>query len=252
MRLIGYNILDGGVGRADPLAEVIEAQRPDAVGLVEADDTAVVERIAARLKMDVLHAPGRSHAVALLSRYPIIESINHAPLHPERLSCFVEAKIAAPTGEFVVGLLHLRPHAAESDEAEREKEVALILDLMSVHRDSKVPHVLMGDFNSNSPVQRIDPDRLKPRTRKEYEENGNVLPRRVIQRILDAGYTDSFAALNPAATDAATFSTRHPGQRVDYIFTHGVSRSSLLGAWIETDRLAKYASDHFPVGLEIG
>ena len=34
MRLVSYNILDGGEGRADPLAEVIEAQRPDVIGLV--------------------------------------------------------------------------------------------------------------------------------------------------------------------------------------------------------------------------
>src|SRR4051812_10281829 len=115
MRTIGYNILDGGVGRADPLAEVIEAQRPDIVGLVEADDLTVIERIAARLKMDVLHAPGRSHALAILSRFPIIESINHGALHPDRLNCFVEARVAAPAGEVTVGLLHLHPHAADSD-----------------------------------------------------------------------------------------------------------------------------------------
>ena len=38
MRIVRYNILDGGEGRADPLAEVIEAQRPDLVALVEATD----------------------------------------------------------------------------------------------------------------------------------------------------------------------------------------------------------------------
>ena len=34
MRIVSYNILDGGEGRADPLAEVIEAQRPEVVALV--------------------------------------------------------------------------------------------------------------------------------------------------------------------------------------------------------------------------
>ena len=38
MRIVSYNILDGGVGRADPIAEVLLAQRPDVVGLVEADE----------------------------------------------------------------------------------------------------------------------------------------------------------------------------------------------------------------------
>jgi endonuclease/exonuclease/phosphatase family metal-dependent hydrolase len=39
---------------------------------------------------------------------------------------------------------------------------------------------------------------------------------------------------------------------VDYIFSHGVPAERLKDAWIEYDRLAKYASDHFPIGLEIG
>jgi hypothetical protein len=30
-----------------------------------------------------------------------------------------------------------------------------------------------------------------------------------------------------------------------------MERSRLKDAWIEYDRLAKYASDHFPVGVEI-
>ena len=47
MRLVSYNILDGGEGRADPLAEVLLAQRADVVVLLEADQISVVERIAA-------------------------------------------------------------------------------------------------------------------------------------------------------------------------------------------------------------
>src|SRR5687767_6096897 len=97
MRIVSYNILDGGEGRADPLAEVIIAQRPDVVALVEADDPVVVERIASRLRMDYVHAPGNSHASALFSRWPIVESINRAPLHPEKLTkSFLEALVRMP------------------------------------------------------------------------------------------------------------------------------------------------------------
>ena len=69
MRMVSYNILDSGEGRADPLAEIIEAQRADVVCLVEASDLSVVERIANRLKMDYVQAPGRKkQASALLTR----------------------------------------------------------------------------------------------------------------------------------------------------------------------------------------
>jgi endonuclease/exonuclease/phosphatase family metal-dependent hydrolase len=70
--------------------------------------------------------------------------------------------------------------------------------------------------------------------------------------MLDSGYVDTLHAVRADyATTHGTFSTQQPGQRVDYIFTHGLKKSRLKDAWIEYDRLAKYASDHFPVGAEI-
>src|SRR6476646_8498551 len=108
MRIVSYNILDGGEGRADPLAEVIEAQRPDVVALVEAEDLTVVERIAKRLKMDFVYAAGNSHASVLMSRDPIRESINHAPLHRDLEKSFVTAKVATPEfGDLTIGVVHL-------------------------------------------------------------------------------------------------------------------------------------------------
>ena len=52
----------------------------------------MLERIAFRLKMDFIlgeHRPKdgkKTYAAAILSRWPIAESINHAPLHPARPS----------------------------------------------------------------------------------------------------------------------------------------------------------------------
>lgn len=254
MRLISYNILDGGEGRADPLAEVIEAQRPDLVCLVEADDTAVLDRIAKRLNFELIHAPGNTHASALLSRWPVRESINHAPLYKDFEKSLLEATVTDPmTGqEWTVGVVHLHAHATEIDEQQREKEIDTLLKIFSVHRASGKPHLLAGDFNANAPDQQIDPAKTKPRTRKDWDANGGHLPRRATQKLLAAGYLDTFHTLNPTlAPTAGTFSTQFPGQRVDYVFAHGFDRARLKQAWIEQDRLAKYASDHFPVGVEI-
>ena len=72
------------------------------------------------------------------------------------------------------------------------------------------------------------------------------------ENMLGAGYIDTLHAIRPDyASTHGTFTTQTPGQRVDYIFTHGFNRSRIKEAWIEYDRLAKYASDHFPVGVEI-
>lgn len=253
MRIVSYNILDGGEGRADPLAEVIIAQRPDIVALIEADNLAVVERIAARLKMDFIYAEGNSHAVALLSRFIIRDSINHAPLRPELTKCFLEATMALPSGdELPVGVLHLHHYARLADEQKRLSEIGTVLELLARHRETGRPHLLMGDFNSNSPRQKIDPAKLKPSSQEQYAANGNMLPRDVITLVEQAGYVDTLQVAHPmGAAKAGSFSTQHPGQRVDYVFAHGFKRRQIRDAWVERDRLAKYASDHFPVGAEI-
>src|SRR5688572_2047177 len=134
VRVVSYNILDGGEGRADPLGEVIEAQRPDVVALVEADDLTVVERIARRLKMDYVHAPGRKQASALLSRYAIRDSTNHALLRDGFSKSFLEATLIDDQGgEWSVGVIHLHHYATESDESTREGELAVVLDVFSPH-----------------------------------------------------------------------------------------------------------------------
>ena len=68
----------------------------------------------------------------------------------------------------------------------------------------------------------------------------------------DAAKTDTFYAHDPwKAAKTGSFSTQFPGQRVDFIFTFGVDISKIKEAGIERDRLAKYASDHFPTRVEI-
>lgn len=251
MRVISYNILNGGEGRADPLAEVIEAQRADVVALLEADNLPVIEHIAGRGGMDYIFAPTGGHAGAILSRWPITATINHAVGSGHWMNAFVEARVAAPDGTvWPIVAVHFAAHATEEREQLREKQ----LDALSVrleHLRGK-PHILCGDFNANSPVQQIDPQKCQPRTRDEWTANGGRIPRRVVQRLLDAGYIDTLHAVDPQfAATAGTFTTQFPGQRIDYIFTHGIDRSRIKSAWVEYDRLAKYASDHFPVGAEI-
>ncbi len=251
MRIVSYNILDGGEGRADPLAEVIEAQRPDVVALVEAGNLDVVERIARRLKMDYIHAPGARHSGAILSRFTIKSTINHALLAGDRFNSFVEARIIDPAGaEWPIIALHLAARASEEREHERERQIKIVMDRLANLRGR--PHILAGDFNANSPIQQIDVAKCKWKTQQEWKDNGDMIPRRVIQSLLDSGYTDTLHAASPeVAMTAGTSSTQFPGQRIDYIFMHGMDRTRIKSARIETDRLAKYASDHFPVFAEL-
>jgi len=254
MRIVSYNILEGGVGRADPLAEILLAQRADIVALVEADDPGVVDRIASRLKMDYIHATAGRTGAALLSRYHIVETIDHAALAKPVGKALLEAVVSSPdSGQWTVGVVHLTHGAYQANEQQRQQELAVVLDIFAEHRRTNRPHLLVGDFNANAPYQQIDPERCKPSTRQAWHANGQQIPRRVVQMLLDAGYIDALYAVDPGgASTAASFTTLYPGQRVDYIFVFsGSAAAKITRAWIEQDRLAKYASDHFPVGAEI-
>jgi endonuclease/exonuclease/phosphatase family metal-dependent hydrolase len=205
------------------------------------------------LNMDLIHAVGQSDSVSILSRWTILESINHGALHPELSKSCLEVIVQSPAGEqWPICALHLHARAYVSDENERLKELGALLPLFEKYRSKRQPHLLVGDFNSNSPVQRIDPDKVKEATREAWEKNGNMIPRQAIQMLLDAGYVDVLDAVDPAAAASdGSFTTQHPGQRVDYVFAHSMPRERFKHARIETDRLAKYASDHFPLIVEI-
>jgi endonuclease/exonuclease/phosphatase family metal-dependent hydrolase len=235
MRVLTYNILGGGEGRADPLAEVVLAQRADVVALVEADVPAVVERIARRLRMDFVigRGPGTT-ASAVLSRWPIRSSVNHAALAPGLTQSFLEAVVVSPVGpEWPVAVLHLPPGATDADEDARLPELAVALDLLRHHRDAGTPHLLCGDLNANA-------------------TEGGRLPTRVVAAVLAAGYLDAYAARHDERRGVVgSFTTQHPGQRVDHVFAFGIPAADVRDAWVEQDRLAKYASDHFPVGVEV-
>ena len=253
MYLLSYNILDGGAERESLLARVIAAPKPDVVALVEAEDAGVVERLAARIGADFIHAPGNSHASALLSRYPITRTVNHALLRAGLEKSLLEAAVIHPDlGEVTVGVVHLHARPYEDDEDVRERELDVVLDVFAPHRAANRPHLLCGDFNANAPYQRIDPAKCKPKLRAAWDAQGGQLPRRVVQRVLDAGYVDTLHAVDAEAGETAgTFTTEFPGQRVDYIFAFGIAPDGIKRASIVSDPPANDASDHYPVGVEI-
>ena len=253
MRVLSYNILDGGKGREQALGDVIESQRPDVVAIAEADEKDVIESLARRLNMDFILAPADKGAVALLSRFLIRDSINHGAIRPHLQKGFLEASVADSTGApWTCCVLHFHAHALETDERTREVQLEQVLQATARLRNDRVQHLLMGDFNSISPVQQINPAKVKKSTREEWEKNGNQVPRRVIQRLLDEGYVDTLHAVDAhQAATRGSFSTECPGQRVDFIFAWGMDPSRIQSAWIVHNDVARKASDHYPVAAEI-
>lgn len=257
IRVVAYNVLNGGTGRADPLIEVVVAQRErggaDVVVLAEASDPEVVERMGRRLGMEwIIGASdrGKGGAVAVLTRGKVVRSVNHAAVGGEDMPRgLLEAAVEVAGVELVVFGVHLHARATLADEAVRVKEVGAVLRAAERYRAAGKAHVLAGDFNANSPAQVIDLAECKKATREAAAGQGGVIPRQAVELIERAGYVDSLLAFDRKLGEReTTFSTREPGQRVDYVFAHG---ARVVSAWVEKDRLAQFASDHYPVGAEV-
>ena len=141
VRLIAYNILSGGEGRADPLAEVLLGQRPDVVGLHEAVDLAVLRRLASRLAMDFVAAPSRGGTVALLSRFRIVESTNVAVLLDSTMP-LLDVTLDVDGRPLTVRVAHL----TQRDEATRTA-VALV---------NRVPDAMLVSYDPPMGVRVVD------------------------------------------------------------------------------------------------
>ena len=123
MRLLSYNIREGGVGRAEQIAEVISAANPDVVALQEARHPAVVERIAT-LAGFPYWGSRPLHSTGFLSRAPVID---HGWRQPPRTR---HALLEVSLGDGLprVFVLHLRAWFSKWNEQRRARELRGLLD----------------------------------------------------------------------------------------------------------------------------
>ncbi len=212
MNFVVYNIHVGGEGRADPLAEVLLAQNADVIAIVEAmtsrGDDAPLRRIACRLNMEYVSAASAhdpSNAVALLSRIPIVTSIDLSVLRGRN-----EPVLFAHVSGGGIDLRVIVTHAKS----------ALPIDLPRFD-------VLTGTFDAAT----FDVAALAMHT--SNSSNG--------------------LKLSPAlATFPTNRQTTGPMAGPTIAAERVYSRSkNILSSRVEMDRLAQFASDHFPLVVEL-
>lgn len=167
LRLIAYNIMAGGIGRADPIAEVLRVRRPDIVGLHEATDNETLARIAKRLNLNTLVAG----SVAIATRFEILDSIDLGRVYGSAMPALDVTLDVGNGRELFVRVAHLVDRVAGGELArelgERRPDVMLMsFDPPAGKRvvDNVVgPAEAPAPTNSVAPVRQLDTVMTGPR-----------------------------------------------------------------------------------------
>ena len=253
MRLLSYNIREGGVGRAEQIAAVIKAASPDVVALQEARDPVVVERIA-RLTGFRFYGSRWSHSTGFLSRVRVIEHAWRQP--PRTRHALLEVSLA--DGFPRVFVLHLRAWFSKWSEQRRARELRGLLDgikeQLIKEKHAFAFHVLAGDFNALAPGERFDPSPMPAWIRGMIWLSGRDIARSPIEMMQADGYVDAWRMVNSdhEKDPGYTFPVWSPHVRLDYVFTPAEYGPRVRACEVRrTPDAARTASDHFPLLVEL-
>ena len=248
-----YNIREGGVGRAEAIAEVIEAARPDVVALQEARDPAVVERIAYLAGFEFFGSR-RSHSTGFLSKVPVS---NYGWRHPARTRHAL-LEVALAEGYPRLFVLHLRAWFSNWTARQRARELRGLLDgiqeQLKREEHAFAFHVLAGDFNALAPGEPFDPSPMPRWIRGMIWLSGRNIARSTIQMMQADGYVDAWRTLhgNQDTYPGYTFPVWNPHVRLDYVFTPAAYASRFTACEVRrAPERVHTASDHFPLLVEI-
>jgi exodeoxyribonuclease-3 len=240
LKVLSYNIREGGDNRLSTIASIIRQQQPDAVALLEATSRANALTLARDLRMQLAFGEANNGIhIAWLSRLPIQRTENH------RLAALAKTLLEIEVAWEGAALHLFATHLASRWDGRRPvDEVPAILDVLRplVGR----PHLLVGDLNALRPG---DPVGIPPRGEAKRGDALPGAPRRAIGLILDAGYVDCYRRLHPQAP-GYTYPSDAPWLRLDYIFAAPRMAARLYACDIVMGENAERASDHFPVWAE--
>ena len=242
-RLLTYNILHGGTGRVDAIAQVINSCAPDLVLLQEATNPANVERLAAATGMADWQTFQRQ-SLGFLSR----KKVSFFQWIRPRISRHAFLEVVPAGDELRVFGVHLSAVHAAWTERRRVLELRELLKSVDRHREGF--HVLTGDFNTVAPGEEFDTGKLPFRLKPLIWLSGGSVRWRTIQTVLDAGYVDAFKLKHPD-DPGLTLPTTDPHIRLDYVFVPHPHSTRVMSCEVVRNPSAVKASDHFPVVADL-
>jgi endonuclease/exonuclease/phosphatase family metal-dependent hydrolase len=228
VRIMTYNLHNGfdqmGHLGLEALAQVIEAENPDVVGLQEVNrgwvingSTDMLNWLSQRLDMPYVWGPttGPLWGNAVLSRLPLNE-VNLQTLPPPDMLLgrgFIWADVDAGNGDHVA-IIDTHYHHKEDGSDIRVEQSQAILDYWAERPFT----LLMGDLNAEPSAPEI-------------------------QQILDSGLLDVLDENN--VVPGYTYDALHPFRRIDYIFI--TPDLAAINASVPPEP----ASDHLPIVTDI-
>ena len=247
LRLISYNILEGmkldqTTGKTE-LAAWVRSMNPDILALQEANKFTQesLERLAASYGHPYVVTnikKGDNYPVALTSKYPVevIAKITEGVSHGA-----IDVRIRGVN----IVVLHLWPHATGSNgyadgNSYRMAEITAFLDGTLKAHPGEVRWLMMGDFNSVSP---LDADDLPGGVGLNYD---------VHTKVLGSGYHDlmrSYRGYFIPSCPTAAFAGGN-ATRIDFIYGSSAMLSDMTCVETVRDDFTDTRSDHYPLMTE--
>src|SRR5258708_7934092 len=174
VKLMGWNIQEGGDGRLHAIAALIGAHKPDCVALLEVDSLRNAEALASELRMTLTYGEANCpSAVAWLTTQPPIKAENHRV--PQLAKTLLEIELEWDGAPLRLFATHLGSRWNIQQPAD---EVVTILQVLEQSGGDR--QVLAGDLNA---LRSGDPVGTPPTGETRRGDAVDGAPRLAIRRI---------------------------------------------------------------------
>jgi exodeoxyribonuclease III len=248
LRVMTYNILDGGANREAYILEVIQRAQPDIVILQEVFTQEFLKSLSQSLKMNYFMGGGnKQRKVALLSKLPVRAFQSHHPVFPIWRN-FIDAEIEyEPTKTARIIGVHPMANLGIAFEIWRWWEANSILRHLRPYQN--IPCLIAGDFNAIAPGETVNIATMPNWLKWIIYLQGNRVYHFSIAKLLSAGFVDCFRSLH--SDEGFTLPPPNPNSRLDYVFVNATMRTYLKKCWVIREPASiNLASDHYPVMAE--
>jgi len=248
LRVMTYNILDGGEKREAHILKVIQLAKPDVVVLQEVFTEEFLKFLSHSLSMSYYIGTGnKKRKVALLSKLSVRTFKSHCPLFPIWRN-FIDAEIEYEPNKTtrVIGV-HPIANLGIVFEIWRLWEAKHVTN--HIRNFKSEPCLIAGDFNAIAPGEKVKTENMPNWLKWVIYLQGNRVYHFSIEMLLLKGFTDCFRFLN--SDDGFTLPAPSPNARLDYLFVNAKMKAQLKKCWVVREpNSVNLASDHYPVMAE--